>query len=89
MKVKISKEDIVQITVTTIITFIVGVMGFVMFGVECGIYSALTSGLCIGVGKEYADSLSIENSWSWNDVITACSGSVLGLIMFLIFYFMR
>lgn len=89
MKIRINKEDVIQITITSAITFIVGMMGCIMFDLQCGVYSALTSGLSVGVGKEYADSLDIHNQWNWNDVITVCSGALLGLIIFLIFYLIR
>jgi len=89
MKIKISKEDVAQITVTTCITVIVGLVGFMLFDLNCGVYAAITSGLSIGVGKEYADSLSSQDKWSWRDVITGSLGAVIGLVICLIFYLIR
>lgn len=61
-------------------------MGLTMFGLDAAIYSGITSGLSVIVGKEYADSLASKNNWNWSDVLTGCTGVLTGIIICITLY---
>ena len=83
---KINKERVEQASITAVITFIVTAVGVTMFGVDAAIYSGIAAGLSITVGKEYGNSLVIENNWHWKDVIPGIAGVLIGTLIYLIFH---
>ena len=83
---KFSKQGIEQAGITAVVTLIVATMGVAIFNVEAAIYSGITAGLSVTVGKEYGDSTIIENRWHWRDVVPGITGVIVGLIMSLLFY---
>lgn len=82
----INKERIEQCAITAVVTLIVSAVGFAMFDLGVAVYSGITAGLSVTVGKEYGDSVLMEDSWHWKDVIPALTGVVAGLLMFLMLY---
>jgi hypothetical protein len=82
----LNKEKIIQTAITITITIIVGVMGLTMFGLDAAIYSGITSGFSVIVGKEYADSLATKSNWNWSDVLTGCVGVFVGVIVCITLY---
>ena len=49
------------------------ILGF-MFSIETGVIAAIA----MGVGKEYGDSCSPVNRWSWGDIFADFMGAVVG-----------
>ena len=60
-----------------------------MFGLDAAIYSGITSGFSVIVGKEYADSLASKSNWNWSDVLTGCIGVLIGVIVCITLYLIR
>lgn len=83
---KVSKEQIEQGVITAIITFIVAMVGTTVFNINVGMYSGIAAGLSVTVGKEYGDSLVINNKWHWSDIIPGVAGDIVGVMACLIFY---
>lgn len=81
MKIKISKEGIEQSAITAVITLIVAAVGFAIFGLNVAVYSGIAAGLSTTVGKEYGDSLIMEDSWHWRDAVPALIGVIIGLLL--------
>lgn len=86
---KISKESIEQSAITATITLIVAMVGAIMFSIDVAVFSGIAAGLSVTVGKEYGDSLVVESSWHWHDIIPAIAGVIVGLLIFVILYFIR
>lgn len=86
---RVNKEQAEQGVITAIITFIVAMVGITIFNFNVGIYSGIASGLSVTVGKEYGDSLVIENSWHWKDIIPGVAGDIIGIIACIIFYSLK
>ena len=86
---KINKETIEQSTITAIVTFIVATVGVVLFDINAAVYSGIVAGLSVTVGKEYGDSLVIEGSLHWRDIMPAGTGVIIGLLIFSFLYLMR
>lgn len=82
----INKERIEQCAITAVVTLIVSAVGFAMFDLGVAVYSGITAGLSVTVGKEYGDSIVIEDSWHWHDIIPAIAGVIAGLLMCLMLY---
>jgi uncharacterized protein YfiM (DUF2279 family) len=61
-------------------------MGLTIFGLDAAIYSGITSGFSVIVGKEYADSLASKNNWNWPDVLTGLVGVIIGIIVCITLY---
>jgi hypothetical protein len=61
-------------------------MGLTIFGLDAAIYSAITSGLSVTVGKEYADSLTSKNKWNWSDILTSFVGVLVGIVICITLY---
>lgn len=76
-----SKEQIEQAAITTIVTLIVSLVAMSMFNIDDAIYSGIASGLSVTIGKEYGDSLILENAWHWKDIIPGCIGVIVGMLM--------
>ena len=57
-----------------------------LFDIGVAAFSGIAAGLSVTVGKEYGDSLSMEDSWHWKDTLPGVSGVVFGLLSCLIFY---
>ena len=77
---KLNKEQIEQGGITAIVTFIVALVAISMFGINSAVYSGIAAGLSVTVGKEYGDSLIIENVWHWKDVIPGVVGVITGIL---------
>ena len=82
----VNKEEIEQGIITAAVTLIVAAVGFAMFNLGVAVYSGITAGLSVTVGKEYGDSLIMENSWHWRDILPSVTGVVVGLVMCLTLY---
>lgn len=82
----VNKEEIEQGVITAAVTLIVAAVGFAMFNLGVAVYSGITAGLSVTVGKEYGDSLIMENSWHWRDILPSVTGVVVGLVMCLTLY---
>lgn len=82
---KINKEYIEQAGITAIFTLIVALVGAAVFDLNAAIYSGIAAGLCITVGKEYGDSLIVDNVWHWSDIIPGIAGVCAGLLAFGLF----
>ena len=87
-KMRISKEQIEQASITAVVTFIVTIVGVTVFNVNAAIYSGIVAGLSVTIGKEYDDSLIIENHWHWSDVVPGVIGVTVGLLMSMLLYWM-
>lgn len=83
----VNKEMIEQAGITAVVTFIVATVAFTVFDVSAATYSGISAGLSVTVGKEYGDSLIIENSWHWKDVIPGVIGVFAGILACMILYF--
>lgn len=60
-----------------IVSFIYSfIVGFVLGGI-CG----FVAGISLGIGKEYGDSKSVGNYWSWGDILADVLGSLVGAII--------
>ena len=79
---KVNKERIEQAGITAIVTLIVAMVGATMFNIYAALYSGIAAGLSVTVGKEYGDSLVIENSWHWIDAIPGFIGVIVGILTF-------
>jgi hypothetical protein len=82
----INKQAIEQSAITAIVTFIVSVVGLSIFNINCAVYSGIAAGLSVTVGKEYGDSLIMENNWHWHDVIPGIVGVFIGILMCVILH---
>lgn len=85
----VDKEKIIQIIITITITIIVGVVGCSIFGIDAGVYSGITAGLSVMVGKEYGDSLSSKNNWNWADILSSCIGVAVGTVICITLYLLK
>lgn len=85
----VNKEQVEQGVITAIITFIVAMVGLTMFNVNVALYSGIAAGLSVTVGKEYGDSLVIENSWHWSDIIPGVAGDIVGIVACIVIYLIR
>lgn len=83
---KLSKEKIEQGAITAIVTLIVAAVGVAIFNIESALYAGITSGLSVTVGKEYGDSIIMEDSWHWKDAMPGMIGVIVGLLMCITLY---
>lgn len=60
-----------------------------LFNIGVAAFSGIAAGLSVTVGKEYGDSLSMEESWHWKDALPGALGVIIGLLACLIFYMIR
>lgn len=82
----INRNNIEQAGITAIVTLIVAAVGAVVFDINTALYSGISAGLSVTVGKEYGDSVIIENSWHWKDIFPGFIGVIAGLIIGVILY---
>lgn len=83
----INKSNIVQVIITTAITVIVSTVGLTLFNAYVAIYSGITSGLSVTVGKEYADSLTPKDHWNFRDLLANCIGVLVGILITMTLYY--
>lgn len=86
---KPSKERILQLVITAVITVIVGTVGFAMFDIGTAVYAGIAAGLSVSVGKEYGDSLTAVNQWEWGDILAGVIGIIAGILICITVYFSR
>jgi len=83
---KVNNKKIEQSAITAVITLIVAAVGYAMFNASVALYSGITAGLSVTVGKEYGDSLVMEDNWHVGDIIPAIVGVAAGLLMCIMLY---
>ena len=75
-----NEQSIEQGAITAFVTLIVAAVGIAVFNIDTAIYSGIVSGLSVTIGKEYGDSLIINNKWHWKDIIPGIIGVAVGLL---------
>lgn len=83
---KVNNKKIEQSAITAVITLIVAAVGYAMFNASVALYSGITAGLSVTVGKEYGDSLVMEDNWHIGDIVPAIVGVAAGLLMCIMLY---
>lgn len=71
----IGLDKLKHIGITFIISSFIGTIIFLLSNIECGIISAVYSGLVVGLTKEFFDSY-----FDWKDLLADIVGIILSII---------
>lgn len=68
-----------------IVCFLVAlIVAFISKNAGAAMFAGASSGMALGVGKEYGDAKAIGNFWDWKDICADALGAVVGCLSGLI-----
>lgn len=79
---KLQNDKIQHFTVCLILSAIVAVIvAFISKNAGAAMFAGASSGMALGVGKEYGDKNAIGNVWDWKDISADALGAVVGCLV--------
>lgn len=82
LKMKLQSDKIQHFAVCLILSAIVAlIVSFMSKNAGAAMFAGASSGMALGVGKEYGDKKAIGNFWDWKDINADALGAVIGSLV--------
>lgn len=82
---KLQSDKLQHFIVCFLVAMIVAlIVAFISKNAGAAMFAGASSGMALGVGKEYGDAKAIGNFWDWKDICADALGAVVGCLSGLI-----
>lgn len=79
---KLQSDKLQHFAVCLILSAIVAVIvAFMSKNAGAAMFAGASSGMALGVGKEYGDEKAVGNFWDWKDISADALGAVIGCLV--------
>lgn len=76
---KLQNDKIQHFAVCFLVAAIVAIIvAFISKNAPAAMFAGASSGMALGVGKEYGDEKAVENFWDWKDINADALGAIVG-----------
>lgn len=78
---KLQSDKLQHFIVCLLVAMIVAlIVAFISKNTGAAMFAGASSGMALGVGKEYGDEKAIGNFWDWKDIRADALGAVIGCL---------